>query len=67
MDRGNFSRERPGCAAVGAQCDVDRGTKPLCGGAASRGRCFVSTTGDFGVNQGRTLARAYEPAMPGPA
>jgi hypothetical protein len=67
MDRRNCSRKRAGRAAVGAQCDVGRGVKPLCGGTAFRGYRFVSATGDFGVNQGRTLARSYEPAMPGPA
>jgi hypothetical protein len=45
MDRRNCSRKRAGRAAVGAKCDVNRGTKPLCGGVAFRGCRFVREKG----------------------
>jgi adenine-specific DNA-methyltransferase len=57
IDWVNRPRRRAGRTAVGAQRDVGRGTRPLCGGAAHRGSWFVSATGDFGVNEGVTLAR----------
>jgi hypothetical protein len=57
MDCDDRSRKLAGRIAVGAQRDVERGTGPLCGGAAHRGSGFVSATGGFGANQAVTLAR----------
>ena len=64
---GNCSRKLAGRTAVGAQRDVERGTKPLCGGATHRGSCVVSATENCRLTEATRLARDYDPAMPGPA
>ena len=55
------------CCKDGAQRSVERGTGPSCSGAMHRGDWFVSATVDSQASEAATLARAYEPAMPGPA